>query len=62
MARGKVTVYEGGMRVPYLVRWPDVTQAKHRSNALVSTIDLLYRSQAAVTQLILGKSEERRKM
>jgi N-sulfoglucosamine sulfohydrolase len=41
MARGKVTVYEGGMRVPYLVRWPGVTKAKHRSNALVSTIDLL---------------------
>jgi hypothetical protein len=41
MARGKVTVYEGGTRVPYLVRWPGVSKAKHRSNALVSTIDLL---------------------
>ena len=41
MARGKVTVYEGGIRVPYIVRWPGVTKAKHRSNALVSTIDLL---------------------
>ncbi|SVC65344.1 uncharacterized protein METZ01_LOCUS318198, partial [marine metagenome] len=41
MARGKVTVYEGGMRVPYVVRWPGVTKANHRSKALVSTIDLL---------------------
>ena len=41
MARGKVTVYEGGMRVPYIVRWPGVAKPKRRSNALVSTIDLL---------------------
>jgi N-sulfoglucosamine sulfohydrolase len=41
MARGKVTVYEGGMRVPYIVRWPGVTKPKLRSKALVSTIDLL---------------------
>ena len=41
MARGKVTVYEGGVRVPYIVRWPGVTKAGLRSQALVSTIDLL---------------------
>ena len=41
MARGKVTVYEGGMRVPYIVRWPGVAKPGHRSRALVSTIDLL---------------------
>jgi N-sulfoglucosamine sulfohydrolase len=41
MARGKVTVYEGGMRVPYFVRWPGVTKPNHRSEVLVSTIDLL---------------------
>ena len=41
MARGKVTVYEGGMHVPYVVRWPGVAKANHRSKALVSTIDLL---------------------
>ena len=41
MARGKVTVYEGGMRVPYIVRWPGSTKPNHRSKALVSTIDLL---------------------
>ncbi|MEO1995104.1 MAG: sulfatase-like hydrolase/transferase [Planctomycetaceae bacterium] len=41
MARGKVTVYEGGVRVPYIVRWPGVAKPQHRSQALVSTIDLL---------------------
>ena len=41
MARGKVTVYEGGVRVPYIVRWPGVSQRGARSKALVSTIDLL---------------------
>ena len=41
MARGKVTVYEGGMRVPYILRWPGVIPRGLRSQALVSTIDLL---------------------
>lgn len=41
MARGKVTVYEGGMRVPYIARWPGVIKPNQRSLALVSTIDLL---------------------
>ena len=41
MARGKVTVYEGGMRVPYIARWPGVISAGQRSDRLVSTIDLL---------------------
>ena len=27
MARGKVTVYEGGMHVAYIVRWPGVAKA-----------------------------------
>ncbi len=41
MARGKVTVYEGGMRVPFIARWPGVIKTDRRSKALVSTIDLL---------------------
>ena len=41
MARGKVTVYEGGMRVPCITRWPGVATPGRRSTALVSTIDLL---------------------
>ena len=41
MARGKVTVYEGGMRVPWIARWPGIIQPGQRSEALVSTIDLL---------------------
>ncbi len=41
MARGKVTVYEGGLKVPFIIRWPGVTTSQRRSKALVSTIDLL---------------------
>ena len=41
MARGKVTCYEGGMRVPYIVRWPGVSEKESRRRELVSTIDLL---------------------
>ena len=38
--RAKTTVYEGGVRVPFLVRWPGVSQPA-RSEAMVSTVDIL---------------------
>lgn len=40
MLRGKRTCYEGGLRIPLLIRWPDkiVAQVRHE---LVSTIDLM---------------------
>jgi len=39
-ARGKTTVYEAGIRIPFIVRWPGVSKPM-RTNAMVSTIDIL---------------------
>ena len=38
--RGKTTVYESGLRVPFLVRWPGVSKP-HVSGKMVSTVDIL---------------------
>jgi N-sulfoglucosamine sulfohydrolase len=40
-ARGKTTVYESGLRVPFFMRWPGVTKAGHVSGRFVSTVDIL---------------------
>jgi arylsulfatase A-like enzyme len=37
----KSTVYEGGIRVPCLVRWPGVVEAGSKSNNIASYVDLL---------------------
>jgi N-sulfoglucosamine sulfohydrolase len=39
-ARGKTTVYEAGIRIPFIVCWPGVSKPM-RSQAMVSTIDVL---------------------
>jgi N-sulfoglucosamine sulfohydrolase len=39
-ARGKTTVYEAGIRIPFIVRWPGVSKPM-QSSAMVSTIDIL---------------------
>jgi len=38
-ARGKTTVYEAGLRIPFLVRWPGVSKAGRRQE-MVSTVDI----------------------
>lgn len=40
LLRGKRTCYEGGLRVPLIVRWPGHQQAGQVREELVSTIDL----------------------
>ena len=39
--RGKNTVYEGGLHVPLLVRWPGTAKAGTVRSELVSTVDIL---------------------
>jgi N-sulfoglucosamine sulfohydrolase len=38
--RAKTTVYEAGLRIPFLVRWPGVSRPM-KSDAMVSTVDIL---------------------
>lgn len=38
---GKGDLYEGGVRIPFLVRWPGITQPQSTSPETVSTADLL---------------------
>ncbi len=45
--RGKGTVYEGGLRIPLIVRWPGVAKPGTTVAALASTVDLLPTSLAA---------------
>jgi len=46
--RGKGTVYEGGLRVPMIVRWPGKAEPRTVRQELVSTIDILPTILAAV--------------
>jgi N-sulfoglucosamine sulfohydrolase len=39
--RGKMTAYEGGVRVPLLMRWPGHMEKGRRVGELVSTLDLM---------------------
>ncbi len=41
MLRGKRTSFEGGVRVPLIIRWPDNAKKKQVRNELVSTLDLM---------------------
>jgi len=36
---GKETIYEGGVRVPLVIKWPGVTRAGSQSDALVQSVD-----------------------
>ena len=37
----KADAFEGGHRVPLIIRWPEVTKPNSRSNEVVSLVDLL---------------------
>jgi len=39
--RGKTSSYEGGVKVPMIIKWPGVYEAGDRSAGLVSTVDIL---------------------
>jgi len=41
LREGKGSTYEGGVRVPCMVRWPEQVPAKRTSDAIFSTIDFL---------------------
>ncbi len=41
LLRGKRTSYEGGVRVPLIIRWPGKAKPKQVRNELVSTVDVM---------------------
>ncbi len=47
---GKYSIYEGGTRIPFLVRWPGQIKPGTTSNALISQVDLLASLAALVGQ------------
>ncbi len=47
LSGGKLTYYEGGVRVPFLVRWPAAVAAGTTIDAPVSTLDILPTALAA---------------
>lgn len=40
-SRGKTSLYENGIRTPFIVHWPGVTTAGEVNKAMVSTVDIL---------------------
>ncbi|MBT4137791.1 MAG: sulfatase [Candidatus Latescibacteria bacterium] len=41
LSRGKTTTYEFGLRIPFLVHWPERIQAKQVRSEFISTVDIL---------------------
>ncbi|XOV86684.1 MAG: sulfatase [Pseudomonadota bacterium] len=47
LSGGKLTYYEGGVRVPFMARWPDGIESGTRVDVPVSTLDILPTALAA---------------
>lgn len=41
LKNGKATLFEGGIRIPFMVSWPGVVAKDAQSDVLISTIDIL---------------------
>lgn len=50
LSGGKLTYYEGGIRVPFLMRWPQVIKANTTIEARISALDILPTVLAAAKQ------------
>ncbi|WDI41920.1 sulfatase-like hydrolase/transferase [Bremerella sp. P1] len=50
---GKGSMYEGGIRVPFLIRWPGQVEGGSVSDSIISTLDLF----PAITGMIGNKSQ-----
>jgi arylsulfatase A-like enzyme len=56
LREGKLTAFEGGVRVPCLMRWPGKIAAQRICSTPIMTIDLL----PTITNLVGGKAAERK--
>lgn len=55
---GKLTTFDGGLRVPFIVRWPEKIPAARTSDALLSGLDLL----PSLASIVGGKLPGERKI
>jgi arylsulfatase A-like enzyme len=55
---GKVNSYEGGVRIPFIVRWPGVTQPGSVNESIVSTTDL-YATLLEITSQMLRPKDHK---
>ena len=54
LREGKGTCWEGGIKVPFIIRWPSKIPANYENNGLASTLDIM----PSLNKIIKGKQPD----